>query len=258
MKHFFYCACLMLLSVSVNAESNTSPAKIEYDKTQDMLTVQTTNASLKQTLARIAQLTSLEFQMHPDAEQQVSFDIKQQKLQPALKSMLREFSTVLIYDSVAGQPDQKILTTMHVLPMGEYAASGLNPVLNLGGEVFMHQRRLARQSELARPLSDRTSVLELSDMRWRARLAKLPEQKREALLERAQNRIDKQAAEKAERKQKRETRNAEFEKSHEDRVAEQQLKLDKLKQRDPEGYEARIQEREAAVQQTLDELAQQQ
>lgn len=258
MIKFFSGIFLVFCSLSANADMNVSPVKVDYDKTQDMLTVQATNASLKQILGRIAQLTSMEFQMHPDAEQQVSFDIKQQKLQPALKSMLREFSTVLIYDSVAGQPDRKILTAMHVLPTGEYDASGLQPVLNLGGEVFMHQRRLARQSERARPPSDHASILEISDMRWQARLAKLPEQEREELLERAQDKIDKQAAEKAARKQKREARKVESEKNREDRVAKQQSELDKLKQSDPEGYESRIQVREAAVQQTLDELAQQQ
>ncbi len=258
MIKFYSGIFLVFCSLSVNADTNVSPVKVDYDKTQDMLTVQATNASLKQILGRIAQLTSMEFQMHPDAEQQVSFDIKQQKLQPALKSMLREFSTVLIYDSAVGQPDRKILIAMHVLPMGEYDASGLQPVLNLAGEVYMHQRRLARQSERARPPGDHESILEISDMRWRARLAKMPEQKREEMLERAQNKIDSQTARKAKRKQKREENKAEGKKNREDRVAEQQLELDKLKQRDPEGYETRIQAREAAVQQTLDELAQQQ
>lgn len=164
MIKFFSGIFLVFFSVWVIADTNASPVKIDYDKTQDMLTVQATNASLKQILGRIAQLTSMEFLMHPDAEQQVSFDIKQQKLQPALKSMLREFSTVLVYDSVAGQPDRKILTAMHVLPMGEYDASGLQPVLNLGGEVYMHQRRHARQSERARPPSDHASILEISEI----------------------------------------------------------------------------------------------
>lgn len=258
MKYLFSYIFFVFFSISANADTNISPLKVTYDKTQDLISVQATNASLKQILGRIAQLTSMEFQMHPDAEQQVSFDIKQQKLQPALKSMLREFSTVLMYGNVEGQPDRKILTAMHVLPMGEYDAGGLQPVLNLDGEVFMHQRRNARQSERARPPSNRESVLEVSDMRWRARLAKLPEQEREEMIERAQNKIDKQAAEKAARKQERETRKTESEKNRENRVAKKQLKLDKLKQSDPEGYEARVQAREAAVQQTLNELAQQQ
>ncbi len=250
--------CLLLMSVWVSANANASSAIIEYDKTQDLLTVKVQDASLKYILGRIAILTSMEVQMHPEAEQQVSFDIKQQELQSALQSMLKALNTVLVYGSAPSQPDRKILIAMHILPKGEYDESGLQPIVNIAGEVFIHQKRLAHQSDRARPPRDRASILEISDMRWRARLAKLPEQEREELLERAQNRIDKQAAQKAKRKAKSAERKAVAEKNREEKLAKQQVKLEALKQRDPDGYEVRLQQREAAKQQMLDEIAAQQ
>jgi len=252
---FLYAGIILLLAGKVAGAAETI-VPVEYDRETNLLSVHVKEASLKEVLGRIAVKSGMEFQFHPDAEQEVTIEIKQRPLEAALKSLTRGLNTVLVHDTLPGEP-QPILIGMQILPAGQHDSRGLQPLLNPEGEAFIQEKRRARLEEKARPPRARPGIRDYAEQRWLARLEKKPEEERQRLVEQARQKLDRKAAQKAAREEKRAKRKEERAAKHAAREAEKHARLEALKQQDP-GYAARLEQRQAAVQVTLDELARQQ
>ncbi|MCF6339106.1 MAG: hypothetical protein L3J84_14375, partial [Gammaproteobacteria bacterium] len=177
---------------------------ITYDKSTDTVSIVAIDASYKAIMARIATLSGVEILMDPKAEHNITIDVSELPLEAALKQLSRQTSFVLIHDipemvmsKSQKKPAQPILVRMRILPEGEFTTDALFPVLAPAGEAFIREKN--RYSAPAQEVE----IFNHAQKRWEARLKAMSPEKREKLLDIAQEKREQVAQSRAEQTQRK-------------------------------------------------------
>ena len=244
----------LLLVVFVGQTASAGEPEVIYDKATDRLSVQADTVSLEGLLARIALLSGVEFLMDPEVEQPVSITLKDRSLEKGLKKIMQvlDLRYAMIYQKKEGQDQsaESLLISMKIVPEGKENNPNLNlvPVVDVNGEAVI-------RSFSGRPRREGQTVPTIfgyAEERWQARLNKMPEEKRNRIVEDMKQRQEKRAA----RMEEVEDRRAERKKKVAERQARRLAAEEKLRASNPELYELRKQQREEIRQQVMEELAQ--
>ncbi|MCF6255954.1 MAG: hypothetical protein L3J98_06940 [Gammaproteobacteria bacterium] len=243
MASFYRLLCQILLTSVVFFISSQLWAEsphISYDKTTDTISVAANEASYKAIMARIATLSGVEILMDPKAEHNITIDVSDLPLEKALKQLSRQTSFVLIHDipetdvsKSREKPVQPILVRMRILPEGEFTTDALYPILAPAGEAFIREKN--RYSAPAQQVD----IFNHAQKRWEARLKAMSSEKREKLLEIAQEKRKQMAQNRAEQEQRKKAL-AEKREAYKKR---RDVRLEELKLTDPERYELRMKRR---------------
>ncbi len=224
--------------------------EVIYNKATNRLSVQADMVSLEGLFARIALLSGVEFLMDREVERPVSITLEELPLENGLKKIMQDLNLryAMIYEKKEGQ--EPLLISMKIVPEGMENNPNLHltPVVDVNGEAVI-------RSLSGRPIragQKLPTIFDYAQERWKARLNKMPEEKRRQIEERMKQKQEKRAA----RVEEMENRRAE----REIRVAERQARRlaaeEKLRVSNPELYELRKQQREEIRQQVMEELAQ--
>lgn len=231
-----FASVIFFMSSQLWAES----PHVSYDKTTDTISIVATDASYKAIMARIATLSGIEILMDPKAEHNITIDVSDLPLEAALKQLSRQTSFVLIHDipeTDVNEPLEKsaqpVLIRMRILPEGEFTTDALYPVLAPGGEAFIREKN--RYSAPAQQVD----IFNHAQKRWEARLKAMSPEKREKLLEIAQEKREQMAQSRVEQEQ----RKKEFAERREAHKKRRDARLEELKLTDPERYELRMKRR---------------
>jgi len=243
--NFFHRPLCQIVFASViflmNAQLWAEPARVSYDKSSDKISIHANDASYKDTVARIATLTGVEILMDPKAEHNVTIDVSDLPLETALKQLSRRTSFVLVHDSPeidgeqsSAESTEPVLIRMRILPKGEFNASTAYPVLAPMGEAFIREKD--RYSAPAQSVE----IFNHAQRRWEARLKAMPAEKREKLVEAAQEKRERVAQNRTEREQRKKA-HAEKRTVHKKR---REARLEELRLSNPERYALRMKQRE--------------
>ena len=99
-KRFFSAILMAGLLLSTAAKTNAEALqqqRISYNPTNDLMTVQVEQISLKAVLSRIALLSGIEISMDPRVEHEVSAEINSQPLEEGIKQLVRDLNSVFLY-----------------------------------------------------------------------------------------------------------------------------------------------------------------
>lgn len=232
MNFLIKCMTLALL-LSANVWADEASYSVTYDKQKDTLSFKVENASLKQLLTRIAMQSHIEVLFDDRAEQTITMAMEERPLQDALKNLLKANSHAFRYSR--DNNDKVMLIGVSVLPKGDGPDNAL-PLLHAAGEAYTNAKN-------NRVLSiDEDARKTLSNQRWQARLAEMPEAIQEKVVKNANERLDKKEKKKAQRKERRDAKKKQREERREKRIAERQQRLESLS---PEDREVAEQRREA-------------
>ncbi len=242
MAPFYRLLCQILLTSVIFFMSSQLWAEsphIFYDKSADKISISANDASYKVIMARIATLSGIEILMDPKAEHNVTIDVSNLPLETALKQLSRQTSFVFIHDiperdmsKSQEKPAQPVLIRMRILPEGEFTTDALYPVLAPAGEAFIREKN--RYAEPAQQVD----IFNHAQKRWEARLKAMSPEKREKLLEIAQEKREQIAQNRAEQEQRKKELAEKREAYKKRRDARLELKLT-----DPERYELRMKRR---------------
>lgn len=236
--------CRMLFTSVIfftNGQLWAESPHIVYDKSSDKISISANDASYKETLARIASLSGIEILMDPKAEHTFTTNINDLPLETALKQLSHRTSFILVHNTPEtdgskpqAKPAKPILISMRILPKGEFDTDKLLPVLAPTGEAFIREKN--RYSAPAQQVE----IFDHAKKRWVARLKTMPPEKREKLLEAAQEKHDRLTKKRNEREQ----RKKDHAKKREEHQKRRDARLEELRLSDPERYERRMKLRE--------------
>jgi len=231
-----FTSVVLFMSSQLWAES----PHVSYDKSTDTISVMATDASYKAIMARIATLSGVEILMDPKAEHNITIEVNDLPLETALKQLSRQTSFVLIHDIPETDVNesqeksvQPVLVRMRILPEGEFTTDAIYPVLAPGGEAFIREKN--RYSAPAQQVD----IFNHAQRRWEARLKAMSPEKREKLLDIAQEKREQMAQNRAEQAQ----RKKELAEKREAYKKRRDARLEELKLMDPERYELRMKRR---------------
>ncbi len=243
MASFYGLLCQILLTSVVFFMSSQLWAEsphISYDKSTDTISITATDASYKAIMARIATLSGVEILMDPKAEHNITIDVNDLSLEAALKQLSRQTSFVLIHDILETDVNesleksaQPVLIRMRILPEGEFTTDALYPILAPEGEAFIREKN--RYSAPAQQVD----IFNHAQRRWEARLKAMSPEKREKLLDIAQEKREQLAQNRAEQEQ----RKKELAEKREAYKKRRDAQFEELKLTDPERYELRMKRR---------------
>ncbi len=231
-----FTSIVLFMSSQLWAES----PHVSYDKSTDTISIVATDASYKAIMARIATLSGVEILMDPKAEHNITIEVSDLPLETALKQLSRQTSFVLIHDIPETDVNesqeksvQPVLVRMRILPEGEFTTDAIYPVLAPGGEAFIREknRYLAPAQQV--------DIFNHAQRRWEARLKAMSPEKREKLLDIAQEKREQMAQNRAEQAQ----RKKELAEKREAYKKRRDARLEELKLMDPERYELRMKRR---------------
>lgn len=231
-----FTSIVLFMSSQLWAES----PHVSYDKSTDTISIVATDASYKAIMARIATLSGVEILMDPKAEHNITIEVSDLPLETALKQLSRQTSFVLIHDIPETDVNesqeksvQPVLVRMRILPEGEFTTDAIYPVLAPGGEAFIREKN--RYSAPAQQVD----IFNHAQRRWEARLKAMSPEKREKLLDIAQEKREQMAQNRAEQAQ----RKKELAEKREAYKKRRDARLEELKLMDPERYELRMKRR---------------
>jgi len=229
--------------------------EVTYDRATDMLTVGADRVSLKGLLSRITLLSGVEFLIDPEVEQPASITFKDCSLENGLKKIVQalDLRYAMIYQKKKGQDQsaEPLLISMKIVPEGKQNNPNLilEPVVDVNGEAVIRSLSSPKAPRGGDQLP--AAIFDHAKERWQARLNKMPEEKRERIVEHMQQRQAKRTARMEEaknRRAERETKKAE----HQDRrIAAEE----KLRASNPELYELRQRQREEIRQKVMEDPA---
>lgn len=209
------CTTVMVQAEQVEPAVKTDPVvtnkkvnKVSYDKQTDQMDVAVEDSSLKSVLARLAQQSSIEVLFDDAADEKISVNVQANTLEDGLKQILKGRNSVMRYSRDSNK--KLILVGVLVLPVGVANNGQAKSLLGMESEALSRAR-----GEMT---LDQMQKMDASTERWQARLNQLPAAKKEALVQRAEERfLKKVVAEKkrAERKQQSEKKRAEHTKKRE-------------------------------------------
>ena len=246
----------LVLVAFVGPTAFAAEPEVIYDKATDRLSVGAEMVSLKGLLARIALLSGVEFLIDPEVEQPVSITLKDRSLENGLKNIMQTLNLryAMIYQKEAGQDQsaEPLLISMKIVPEGKEN----NPNLILASVVDVKGEAVVRSlsSSKAPRGGDQmpAAIFDHAKERWQARLNKMPEEKRERIVEHMQRRQAKRTAHMVEMKNRRAERETKRAQHQDRRIAAEE----KLRASNPELYELRKQQREEIRQQVMEDLTQ--
>lgn len=189
------------------AEENRSLTTVNYDKTNDQLSVYTESATLKSVLGKIAQKSGIEVLFDDLADIPVTLDIQSRTLESGLKRILNDSNHLLRYSR--DEQQNLLLIGVMVLPTGKQEQAGARRLLSVDTEALYHGRNQLSLQQ--------AQQVDLVSKRWQARVGELSPERREALEKRVSarllaeskreaqraKRLDKHKKKLAERKQQR-------------------------------------------------------
>lgn len=252
LRPFFWGLVLVAFMGSV---ASAGGPEVVYDKATDRLSVGADTVSLKGLLSRIALLSGVEFLIDPEVEQPVTITFTDCSLEGGLKKIMQalDLRYAMIYQKKNGQDPASapLLISMKIVPEGKENNPNLilAPVVDVNGEAVIRSLsslKAPRGGDQIPP-----AIFDHAKERWQARLNKMPEEKREQIVEHMQRRQSKQTSRMEEMKKRR----AERETNRAEHQARRIAAEEKLRASNPELYELRLQQREEMRQQMMEELS---
>ena len=231
----------ILASPTSNQQKHTL---ITYDKTNDLVSVNAKETSLKLILKKIAQQSSLEVLFDDEADETISITLKAQTLAKAIDNILRGKNHLLQYTNTSN--NNTTLTSVIVLPTGKSDTKSAKRLNNINNEAFY---------QASRNLSlEQSNKIDSALERWNARLKRMTPDEQQELKDRAKKRaVAKQLAQKRHEKQ-REKRKLQEEKitqfaAYKQAEAYQHLSEDEIDQQEQSQQNIRNQMKEQLLQQ---------
>ncbi|MDH5387462.1 MAG: hypothetical protein OEY06_03315 [Gammaproteobacteria bacterium] len=178
-----FLALLALGLITVQAEVNANEAgavsKISYDRQTDDLSVTAEATTLKSVLGRIAQRTGIEVLFDDKADKPLSINIQSGSLEYGLKQILKGSNHMLSYSR--DDKEKLLLIGVTVLPAGEQDSHQAKRLIGIEAEAY-HRAR-------AQLSHDQVAQMDKISERWQARLKEMPDELREALEKRTNERL---------------------------------------------------------------------
>lgn len=228
-------------------ESAREKAPIFYDNSADSLTLRVAGMTMEKVLGAIALQSGVEIQLDPEAAAEpVTMQFENQPLERGLKQLLINTSYAFKYTALTAENGEQrnSLIAVRVLPKGKTDTSMLRSVVNMQSEAVIR----------AGDRGEKPKALDLVEQRWQERLSRLPLERRQELEQRADERLKRREEQKARRDEKRK----EMKDKRDERKAERDARLEQLRQANPELYEQRMQQREEARRQWVQDSQMQQ
>jgi len=200
-----------LIPAHADKLSKTQQSKaISYNKSNDRLTVDIENISLKLLLGKISIQTGMEVLFDDAAEEKLSIEIGPVPLEQGLKNILRNRNFIFRYQK--DEKENQFLVGVLVLPEGAHDTGRAKRVIAIDNEAY--NRTLSQMS------LEQVNNIDKANERWQLRMKNMSPERRAAM----ENRIKKRIVSSEIRKQKRD----EKQKIREQRRAQAEAKRQKL------------------------------
>jgi len=183
---------------------------ISYDKSNDRLSVDVQNVSLKLLLGKISRQSGMEVLFDDAAEEKLSMEIGPVPLEQGLKNILRSQNFIFRYNK--DENENQLLVGVMVLPKGTQDTGRAKRVIAIDNEAY--NRTLSQMS------LEQTNKIDKANERWQSRMKDMSPERRTAM----ENRIKKRIVSNEKRKQRLD----EKQKTREKRHAQSEAKRQKL------------------------------
>jgi hypothetical protein len=191
----FFVVVLLVHGSALAQDAGTSGTlQVDYDRLSDRVMVRAEETQLKLLLKQIAAQSGIEVMFDDMADETVSVELQADSLERGLKQLLKGKNYLLRYRDGG----QKFLIGVMVLPSGTEEGGRRDKarrVVSMDDEAFLRARSY-------QPTLEQVRQRDLTLERWQTRLNELPAEKRQALLDRLDKRLKRQAMQKQEWKER--------------------------------------------------------